>query len=171
MKYSPTEKGDIIAQLGACLAVQRTYGKQAADIQVVAKIFIDDLKDFSANEVVEAISKWRKTSPEFPTPADIINLLNPKPTFDKSVYLSLIKRKGEVHRYSKEYDYIKAYEKNEVEKYALPQATIRNPSTTDKPKVAPITTPALDPIEVEALLAEFNAPKEDKPTFDITEEI
>lgn len=178
MKYSPTEKGDIIAQLGACLAVQRTYGKQAADIQVVAKIFIDDLKDYSANEVVNAISKWRKSSPEFPTPADIIKLLDPAPKFDKSVYISLNKRRGDFTQYSWEYDYLKAYEANEIKKFSDTQPpkmtwqernemNRKRAGLTDEPLRAPATV--LSPEEVKQLIEEFNAPKKDKPTFDVTE--
>ena len=91
--YSPSDQGEIVVQLGACLAVQRTYGKQAADIKAVAKIFMEDLKKYPAGKVVQAIREWRLESPEFPTPSDISKLIRQMPTdsavVDKNRYTSL----------------------------------------------------------------------------------
>lgn len=82
--------------LGACLAVQRTYGKQGADLISIAKIFISDLNKYRALDIASAINEWRKQSPEFPTPSDIINILKARPpeqeVIEKNKFLGLQSR-------------------------------------------------------------------------------
>lgn len=113
-------EGDIVKlseALGACLIVQRTYGKQGEDIKTLTKIFLEDLKEFTPEKVLSAIKSWRKTQREFPTPADIMGILDPKPVLDKSVYLSIQdkrKKQGGEYLSDKEWKYIAAYEKEVV---------------------------------------------------------
>lgn len=110
--YNQEQKSLVAAQLGACLAVQRTYGKQASDIQVVAKIFLADLSDYPAEKVAGALEKWRKTSPEFPTPADIIAILDNKPKMSADVYRTMLKRFKDsgYNEFTEAGRYVKAYE-------------------------------------------------------------
>jgi hypothetical protein len=55
--------------------VQRTYGSQAEDLELMIKIFIDDLSQYAPEKIIEAFSAWRKNETDFPTPADIKNIL------------------------------------------------------------------------------------------------
>lgn len=104
------KKSAIITQLAACLAVQRTYGKQAGELHTVVKIFLSDLSEYTGEKVAEAIVKWRKTRQEFPTPADIAGILNPQPRFDSAVYREMIeRRKRNEERYS-DAEYMRKYE-------------------------------------------------------------
>lgn len=179
MSYSPDEKANITAQLGACLAVQRTYGKQASDITTVSKIFFEDLKEFSGKDVAQAIAKWRKTSPEFPTPADIFAILDPTPKLDRATYISLNKRKSSLSDNSQEMRYIRAYERQELKKVEtdwdrldweeknrirLKSAGIFD-TTTNKP-ATPLQK-EISPEEKAALLSEWNARNEQKPIFEV----
>lgn len=164
VKYSQDDKTEIANQLAICLATQRTYGKQAADLAPVVRAFLDDLKEFPANKIAEAIAKWRKTSPEFPTPADIIALLKPPVKFDRSVYVTLNKRIGELSR--QELAYVRAYENNILQTITLPEER--------KEKVAPArpATPIvkdITPEETAALIAEFNRAVANKPPQTIEE--
>lgn len=100
----------IVTQLGACLVVQRTYGKQGSDLEAMARVFIEDLRAFEPDKVVKALGEWRLKSSEFPTPADIKNLISPQPVWSAVVYQELIDRrkKGEIMGYE-ESEYIKGY--------------------------------------------------------------
>lgn len=165
--YSQDDKAAIAAQLASCLATQRTYGKQAADITAVAKIFLEDLKEFSGYNVAQAIARWRKTSPEFPTPADIINLLNPKPQFDRAVYTALNKRRADLAPYSKELAYLEAYEKHILDKIQLTKKEESKPIIKARPANSDI--PELTKQEVADLIAEFNQKVVNKPQQTIEE--
>lgn len=180
MSYSQEDKAELLDVLGACLVVQKTYGKQGADLQSTYAVFLKVLNKYPMQKIVEAVTKWLEVGTEFPTPADIIKLLDPTPKFDKSVYISLNKRRGDFTQYSWEYDYLKAYEANEIKKFSdtqPPKMTWQERNEMNRKRAGLTDEPAKEPAtvlsteEVEALLAEFNAPKEDKPTFDITEEI
>lgn len=100
----------MLGQLTACAAVQRTYGKQADDIKAVAKIFLADLAGYSAQQISDAMQKWRKQAQEFPTPADIIALLDKKPKLDGNVYGELLnkQKRGEIIGFS-ESEYMRKY--------------------------------------------------------------
>jgi hypothetical protein len=111
-EYSEKEVTSIANALGVCLLAQRTYGKQAADIDRLTKIFIRVLNEFPPEAILAAIKKWLITSPEFPTPADIKNILCPSPKLDKAVYVSIKKKvaDGSVFVADAEYSYLKFYE-------------------------------------------------------------
>jgi hypothetical protein len=110
--YGQEERANIVKQLGACLVVQRTYGKQGADMNSMAAVFMSDLQEYPADKVVQALAQWRKQSAEFPTPADIIGLLNPQPIWSAAVYAEISDRrkKGEILSLREE-EYIKGYKK------------------------------------------------------------
>lgn len=114
-QFTPEEIGSLGIQLGACLVVQRTYGKQGGDIEAMTRVFAKDLEKFPAVRVIKALEQWRLKSPEFPTPADICNLLNPTPVWSAAVFQELVERrkKGEVMSYSEE-EYIKGYRKHAI---------------------------------------------------------
>lgn len=99
--------------------VQRTYGKQGADIDKITKIFLRVLSDYEPSAVIQAIKRWLQESPEFPTPSDIVKMLNPAKKFDKEVYIAFCQQaqRGEVGEYKNRaaYDYIKAYEQHKLE--------------------------------------------------------
>jgi hypothetical protein len=111
-EYSEQNITSIANALGVCLLAQRTYGKQAADIDKLTKIFIKVLNDFEPDRVLSAIKQWLLKSPEFPTPADIKNILRPTPKLDKAVYVSIKKKiaDGSVFVADAEYTYLKFYE-------------------------------------------------------------
>ena len=113
--FTPENKEQLNKALGACLAVQRTYGKQAGDFDKVVQVFIKVLEGYEPEKIMQAIKKWVMVSPEFPTPADILGILNPQPKFDYAVYNRLCdkQKRGEQMQYQ-ENEYIKAYERNAI---------------------------------------------------------
>jgi hypothetical protein len=111
--YTAVDMAQIGTQLGACLAVQRTYGKQGGDIEAMTRVFISDLKSYPSEKVVKALADWRLKSPDFPTPADVVELLSPQPVWSAAVFQELVERrkKGQIMSYSEE-EYIKGYRKH-----------------------------------------------------------
>lgn len=99
--------------LGACLLVQRTYGKQGSDIEKITNVFLKILSGFEPERVIDAVKEWVETSSEFPTPADILQILNPKPKFEYAVYQRLAhKAKVDgVSMTSDEWSYLRGYER------------------------------------------------------------
>lgn len=113
MKFNEEEKSAIAIQLSACLAVQRTYGKQASDLGAVVKIFLSDLNEYASPQIAEALEIWRTKSPEFPTPADIIAILDDKPKMSVDIYRTMLKKYKDsgYNEYSEAGIYVKNYER------------------------------------------------------------
>ena len=112
--YTAEHKKEIISQLSACQAVQRTYGKQAEDIPAVCRVFISDLSEYPPDDVVKAIAQWRKTNQEFPTVADIVKIIFPQPVFSADLYRELQRKRKEPNSWltDSEKKYIKMFESN-----------------------------------------------------------
>lgn len=112
--FSPTQIANLASELGACILVQKTYGKQGGDdIKALTKIFMSDLKEFQPEEIVQAIIKCRQTQDDFVTVAAVRRILSPEPKFDYAIYKALTKE-AQAGRYLNptELRYIKAYEEN-----------------------------------------------------------
>ena len=116
-KFEPQDILKLSKALAACQLVQRTYGKQASDLDKVAEIFARVLADYEPSAVIAAIKRWLQESPEFPTPSDIVKMLNPAKKYDKELYIKFSQQyaKGEITEFSKGYEYMKAYEKQQME--------------------------------------------------------
>jgi len=117
--YQPEEVNQLASALGACLLVQRTYGKQGADIDKITKIFLRVLSDYEPKAVIQAIKRWLQESPEFPTPSDIVKMLNPTQKFDKELYIKYSRQfnAGDLADWSSGYAYMKAYEAQKLKEF------------------------------------------------------
>ena len=78
-----------------CCAVYPTYGKDSEQLTDALQMFNMCLYDYTGEQIKNAFVSWMKTNKSFPTPADIINLIERKgkPAFDKTIYLSLVKKR------------------------------------------------------------------------------
>lgn len=114
--YTQEHRRLIAGHLGACLAVQRTYGKQGGDLNTMTKIFCAALKHYEPKQVTAALEQWMTKSPEFPTPADIKQMIDPEPVWDGAVYtrLSIKARKDGGAMTSEEWEYLRKYEANAI---------------------------------------------------------
>lgn len=103
----------LIKALEACAMIQRTYGKQA-EFEKAAPVFLRVLSAYPPAKVIDAVGQWLLKSQEFPTIADILQILNPQPTFEKPIYIKLLdKAKNDGARMNEaEWNYIKQYEAN-----------------------------------------------------------
>lgn len=94
-----------------CLSVQKLYGRDVANTETISEVFHMILGKFPAAKVLRAFEVWIQRSSEFPTPADIINLIkrNGAPPLDKAVYIAIGKKDPE-HRTSSDWSYLREYE-------------------------------------------------------------
>lgn len=112
-------KADDVVRLSVCLSQElialRSYGKTGDDIPALTEAFLLKFKQHEPAKVIAAIEKWGiEGTGDFPTPPDINKILNPKPIYDKSVYLEMIaRRKRNEERYG-DSEYMRAYEKQVV---------------------------------------------------------
>ena len=120
-KLSNKDVVEIGKALGVCVLVQKTYGKQASDLDKIARIFAHLFKNYEINDILKAIKKWVFTSSDFPTPRDILKILEGKRELDANIYQSAKKIAYDTEgRYSKSYDrdearaYCRYYEQEKI---------------------------------------------------------
>jgi len=73
------------------------------------------LFDYTGEQIKQAFLFWMKTNNQFPTPADIVNIIerDGKPAFDKTVYVNLCKKRQTTpdDLRSSEWEYMEDYER------------------------------------------------------------
>lgn len=113
-KFNAEEVGRLAVELGACVLVQKTYGKQGGDdMAALTKIFMSDLKEFEPGAIIKAVTQCRQTQDDFVTVAAVRRMLNPEPEMNYAVYSNLSERlrRGDQLQFQ-ELEYIRLYEKN-----------------------------------------------------------
>lgn len=83
--------------LGVSLALQKLYGRDVANTGTVIELFQRLLSKYPAEKAVRAFELWIERSQEFPTPADIVNLIkrNGKPPMKESDIIAIRKKDGQ----------------------------------------------------------------------------
>lgn len=97
--------------LGGCFALQKLYGREVANTGTVIALFQKILCQYPAEKVIRAFEIWLERSQEFPTPADIINLIkrNGRPPLSKERYIAISKKDG-ADRTREDWQYLRDYE-------------------------------------------------------------
>lgn len=95
----------------ACFSVQKMYGRQPENIEVINQVFHNILGKYPSGIALKAFEVWMERSQEFPTPADIVNLIkrNGKPPLSKEIYIA-INRKDPEDRNGNDWAYLREYE-------------------------------------------------------------
>lgn len=101
--------------------MQRTYG-EALDMKIRGRAWERKLgAKFSVNQIIMAVEKYTDRHSDFPTPSDIINILDPvKPEISRAEYITAkewLKVNG-YNQFSDQYELVQAFEKQEKEKRA-----------------------------------------------------
>lgn len=113
LSTSPEAKKTLAVLLNQCFEVQKLYGKEPENMKTVLQVFVSILGEYEPQAVVDAFRTHLKRSNEFPTPADIVKLIDPEPQpLDKSVYVNLCKRRDNdaENLTHDEWEYLKRYE-------------------------------------------------------------
>lgn len=103
--------------LGQCCSIQKAYGKQMGDLQTMVTAFHQILAEYPLARVQDGFRQYIKRNSTIPTPADIVNLIDPLPPhLDATFYRVLIDKKKNGGLSYEEYRYVSAYEENQLEK-------------------------------------------------------
>jgi hypothetical protein len=111
LNTAPETQEVLQKQIKDCMQVLNTYGKKNFDYLPVLKVFIERLGSYNPKQIEEAFNKYIKYRSDFPTPADIISIIEGRIKPDSAVYNNLIRkrREGAFLSYEEE-DYISKYE-------------------------------------------------------------
>ena len=114
--FTKKDIADLHEALAKCMIAQRTYGKQAGDLPAIMQVFIEAMPEHSPEKINNAIHQWLLKSGDFPTPYDIICVIEEKTNGrDKPnsfVYSNLCRKNDRGEQLSPdEFDYINKYQR------------------------------------------------------------
>jgi hypothetical protein len=94
LSESKESKHKLDEMLGACLALQKLYGRDVANAGTIIDLFQRMMANYPADKVIRAFELWMERSQEFPTPADIVSLIkrNGKPPLKESDIIAIRKK-------------------------------------------------------------------------------
>lgn len=97
--------------LGACLALQKLYGRDVDNSDVIIELFQRMMSKYSGDKVIKSFETWMERSQEFPTPADIIGLIKRggKPPLSESMFIQISKKDG-MDRTPEDWQYLRDYQ-------------------------------------------------------------
>lgn len=75
----------------------KTYGKEPESLDSIISVFMTDLADYPTDDVMRAMTIYCRKNQEFPTPADIVTLIDNRgrQPVSQSLYISLCKKREE----------------------------------------------------------------------------
>jgi len=91
------------------------YGKEASQFETVLQFFVEFLGHYPASEVEPALKRYVSLRTRFPSPADIIGILDCRIKRDSTYYKELLKRRGSLTNDEK--DYLQGYEQQTLEDF------------------------------------------------------
>lgn len=91
LRENEKSKDKLDELLGACLALQKLYGRDVANSETIIRLFHKLLAEYPGDKVLLAFETWMERSQEFPTPADIIGLIrrNGRPPIKESDVIAI----------------------------------------------------------------------------------
>lgn len=102
--------------LSFCWSALHLYGKKPEDFAGIVQTYLGFLASYETSKVVAAFKRYIKHRREFPTPADIIGIIEGRIKRDASYYNRLRERvKQGDHLYSDEKEYLEKYEEQIAE--------------------------------------------------------
>lgn len=114
---SSQETLQLLSFLDTSFAVLDTYGRKPDQLTEISKIFVEMLKGYTFEKIKQGFMQHMKRSSRMPTPADIINLIDPpppppwKPDWAYYVAIQESKKRGNfISTFSDEYTYLKRCE-------------------------------------------------------------
>ncbi len=102
VKYSIEEKKQFAITLMQVFQMLKEYGKQGQDFDVIVQGFLQyfERKEYTMQQILDALFTHLDKSQETPTPKDIENIINPPiPKIDWPLYIELKKRLREGNVY------------------------------------------------------------------------
>ena len=110
-------QAEIVSLVSQCFDSLNNYGKTQEALPNIIKFFILKLKKYPFEKVYNAFDKWTDRHSTMPTPADIINIIDPLPELSKTLYISLCeKKKNDVYITPSQREFMAEFEKQEIKK-------------------------------------------------------
>jgi hypothetical protein len=116
--WTPKDKAEMAVVLGQLLDIQKSYGKTTGQLENIVAGFCFALAPYTLEAVMRGFAEYMRNKADFPAPADIVKIIDPKPPEwkpDKSYYISL----KELHKLhgpygldNEEIEYIRRYEEH-----------------------------------------------------------
>ncbi len=112
MRDSPEAQKQMANLIFQCFQSLKLYGKEPEALESMTPMFNLVLAEYPMEKIQKAMAFYLKTNNEMPAPADIAMIIERgnKPPFDRAVYISISKKRGE-DRSSDEWEYVRDYEK------------------------------------------------------------
>lgn len=120
--WKMADKATLSQALSRVCALQRQYGKTQGELETLVEGFAWALADYAPEQVIAALGQHIRSSPNIPTPSEIIAIIDPpKEPFkpDWSYYnhlLALTKEQGPYAVTQYEADYLAACERHSLGK-------------------------------------------------------
>jgi hypothetical protein len=106
----------VVEILSFCWKSLHLYGKKSDDFEGLVTVYLGFLGKYPAQKVHDAFEKYIKNRREFPTPSDIIGIIEGRVKRDANVYRNLLKQRKEgVFLGDDEHRYIREYERETME--------------------------------------------------------
>lgn len=111
LSESAESKAKLDNYLLGCFTLQKLYGREPESYKAINGLFHTILASQPAEKVTKAFESWLERSQEFPTPADIINLIkrNGKPPLSEAQFIAISRKDGE-DRTDAEWQYLRDYQ-------------------------------------------------------------
>jgi hypothetical protein len=108
--------------IGQVMAVQKTYGKSAADLETIVEGYCRFLQTFSMIEIESALEKYILSHDDLPSPSSIAQIIDPSlAPLSNSVYIEVCAkiRAGTTYVTDAERAFKNRYEANEFKKVGV----------------------------------------------------
>ncbi len=119
VKDSETDKDKVLGLLRICHDSLHSYGKTPEQLTNATFAFLMVLGEYEYKEVERAFTKYLSKESTVPTPADIVNIIEPKPEWC-SLTVKIIREKmseGSTYVTNQERRYVEEYLKFKINSY------------------------------------------------------
>lgn len=102
-----------------CFNSLNTYGKSPEQLPDIIKMFVLVLQEYNIQTIQRAFAQYLRQSSAMPTPADIVNIIEPpQEELSAAVYVTIRKKiiDGNVYVTNAEKEYVHAFENQELKK-------------------------------------------------------
>lgn len=101
--------------LHQCFQGLNVFGKTPEEMEAIIGLHQMVLADYGIEQIRPAFVKWLQTSSTFPTPADIVSLIERggRPPLDRAVYVSISKKPADM-RTKADWGYMADYERERI---------------------------------------------------------
>lgn len=89
-RLDSSEKVELLTYISQCFDCLNTYGKTPDQLTNAGRMFIAVLSPYPMLEIKKAFVEWARRNSAIPTPADILNIIDPPPpTPDWAAYVAI----------------------------------------------------------------------------------